>query len=233
MTGRERFRCGVLVIAIVATLSAVPFHQTGAQFVDSDTADERISGGVMDPILAQVGPATADGDTTQRDADAVTVTWADYDHDVNGGDNVSNTLELSNENATIDANALNLTVSYVENDTSDGMSGTAESTAQTIIVEEFVYGGTDLAETTLLDENGNGRLDLDDLTMADNDGNLSSLSGIEAGTARNLTIALSGRAELLDIVGSGDGIDFAVEIRAVNGSVGDDDAARRNTIQYA
>ena len=234
MTGPDWMRCVVVIaIAVVVTLSAAPLPETGAQFVDSDADDGTISAGVLDPILSQIGPATADSVTGRTDADTVTETWADYSHDPNGGDTVSNTLELSIENRTIDAATLDLTVSYAENDTDGGMSGTAASTARTIVVEEFVYNETDLNRTTFVDENDNGRIDLDDLTMAENDANLSSLAGMDAGTARNLTITLSGEAELLDIVGSGDGIDFEIRIRTVNGSVIDDDAARENTIQYA
>lgn len=233
MNRLERARCVVIVLTVAATVSGAPLLETGARYADTDTADGAVSGGVLDPTLSQLGPATADSETTESDADTVTETWADYAHDTGGGETVTNTLQLSNENATVGATAVNLTVSYAENDTADGMAGNAESTAQTIVVEEFVYNGTDLVNSTFIDENGNGRIDLDDLVVANNDDNLSSLSGIDAGTARNLTITLSGTASLLDIVSSGDGVDFHIAIRANRGSFVDDDAARVNTIQYA
>lgn len=232
MSRFDRFRCVVIVVAVAVTVSGAPLLETGAHYVDTDTADGTVTGGVLDPALVQLGPATADSETNESDADTVTGTWVDYTHDTGGGDRVTNTLELSNENATIGPAVVNLTISYAENDTADGMSGNAESTAQTIVVEEFVYNGTDLVNTTFVDENGNGRLDLDDLTMANNDDNLSSLSGTGADSAQNLTITLSGKATLLDIISSGDGIDFHVAIRANRSSVVDADAARVNTIQY-
>lgn len=233
MSRLERFHCVVIVVAVAATVSGAPLLESGAHYVDTDSADGAVSGGVLDPTLTQLGPATADGETTESDADTVTKTWADYAHDTGGGDTVTNTLELSTENATVGPAVVDLTISYAENDTADGMSGNAESTAQTIAVDEFVYDGTDLTNTTFIDENGNGRLDLDDLTMTNNDDNLSSLSGIGAGSAQNLTITLSGKATLLDIISSGDGIDFHVAIRATRSSFVDADAARVNTIQYA
>lgn len=234
MTGLERFRGGVvIVIAIVATVSAAPLAHTDARYVDSEVSAGTVSGGVLDLQLTQLGPATADSDTSQTDADAVTGTWVDYTHDTNGDDTISNTLELSNGAGTIDAETVDLTLSYRENDTDGGMSGNAESAAQTVIVDEFVYGDTDLLETEIDDENGDGRIDLDDLTRGETAENLSSLPGIDAGASRPLTISLTGRAELLDIISGGDGIDFDLAIRAVNGSVVDPDAARDNTIRYA
>lgn len=234
MIERERFRRNVVIaVAIVVAVSAAPVHETDARFVDSDGADGALGAGVLDPHLSQIGPATADGDTAQTDPSTVAGTWADYTHATDGSDAASNTLELSTANATVSAAVVNLTVSYVENDTADGTSDNAESTARTIVVEEFVYDETDLVDTTLVDENGNDRIDIDDLTMAKNDDNLSRLSGIDAGATRNVTVTLSGRATLLDITRSGDGIDFRIAIRTTRGSFVDADDARANTIQYA
>lgn len=233
MSRLERTHCVAIVLAVAVTVAGAPLLETGGRYVDTDTADGAVSGGVLDPTLSQIGPATADSETTESDPDTVTGTWADYAHDTGGGDTVTNTLELSNENATIGSTGVNLTVSYAENDTSDGRSGNAESTAQTIVVEEFVYNGTDLVNTTIIDENDNGRIDIDDLTMAANDDNLSSLSGTDADETGNLTVSLSGAATLLDIISSGDGIDFRIAIRTTRSSIVDADVARANTIQYA
>lgn len=228
-----RVRVVVVVCVGVALVLAGGPPPTGAYFHDSGASTGiAMHGGVLDVKLNETGPATQDSTTDEHNVDVVTDTWEDLDHSTDGSDTVSNTLAVNNSESSLAANTVDLTVSYVENDTGLGSSGNPDDTATTIGVTAFVYNGSDLVGTELTDLNDNGKVDVHDLTSGTNAQNLSSLTGVAAGESVSLTIRLSGSAGLLDNP-SGDGIDITVDVQCADQSFRDTDVARNSTIRYA
>lgn len=216
----------------LAVLVGIP--QSGAFLTNAGAANQNpIHGGVLDLKLTETGPTNGEGSTTDESAvDIAHDTWEDTAHDALGGDNVSNTLTLDNNASTVGATRVNISVSSGEND-SDTNDGNAPNTSQTIEVTGFVYGGTDLAGNELTDQNGNSQVDVEDLSLGTNVENLSSLSGVAAGDSTTLTIHLSGSADLIAGVGSGDGIDITITVRVHARSFTEADRSVNNTIRYA
>ena len=227
--------CRRLIVVVVCVLVAVSTAPGAvALFTDGDASTANtVEAGTADLKLSEVGPTTRDSTTDETMEDAVADTWEDPNHDKTLGEPpVNNTLRLDNARSSLDANRVNATVSYGENDTMFGTSGNADETARTIRIVEFVYDGTDLNGSKITDENGNGRVDLEDLTLGDTRRNLSSLSGVASGSSVDMTVSFEGDRDLLTGVGGGDGVDIAVEIRA-HASFVDRDVSRNNTIRYA
>ena len=227
--------CRTLIVVAVCVLVAVSTAPGAvALFTDADASTANtVEGGTVDLKLSEVGPTTQDSTTDETMEDAVADTWEDLTHDETLGEPpVNNTLTLDNSRSSLDANRVNATVSYAENDTTLSTSGNADETARTIEINEFVYDGTDLVGAKIADENGNGRVDLEDLTLGDTRRNLSSLSGVASGSSVDMTVSFEGERDLLTGVGAGDGVDITVEIRA-HASFVDRDVSRNNTIRYA
>ena len=222
----------VLWLLIGLVVGSVP--TVFALVTDTDaSAQNTIEGGTLDLKLSEIGPATRDSTTDETRADVVTDTWEDLSHDETvDPEPVNNTLMLNNSNSSVDADRVNVSVSYTENDTSLGTSGNPDATARTIRILEFTYAGTDLVGTEITDENGNGRVDLEDLTLGDTEQNLTTLSGVAAGNAAALTISFDGDRGLLSLVESGDGLDIGIELR-VHAGADDRDTSANNTIRYA
>lgn len=218
-----------IVVAVLAPTTTV------ALLADADTGGNNgASGGVLDLKLSEVGNPTQDGTVDERMADAVTDTWEDRSHAIDGSEAVENALALNNSASSVAANRVDVTVRYAENDTDLGNGGNSDETASTVEVTRFAYDGTDLVGTELTDQNGNGIVDVADLTTGANAENLSSLSGLVAGETVELSVSLSGKADLLlDGVGSGDGIDIELGIRVRAGGFAETDPSKNNTVRYA
>lgn len=226
---------GVLLFLISLGLAVVVTPpQSGAFFANTGSASQNaIQGGVLDLKLTESGPTNGEGSTTdESEVDTVYDTWEGTAHDSLGGDNVSNTLTLDNNASTVDATRVNITVTFAENDSSTN-DGNVPNTSRTMEVTGFKYDGTNLVGSELTDQNGNGQLDVEDLTLGSNADNLSSLSGVAADESTTLTLYLSGSADLIAGVGSGDGIDITVAIRVHASGFTDADRSVNNTIQYA
>lgn len=233
MTAPFRTAAAALVLASSLGLALVGVPGSAAFYTDTDAADgNALDGGSLDPKLTESGPTNGYESTTdENESDVVYDTWEDTAHDTLGTHNVSNTLTISNAESTLSAEQVDIVVEYAENDSSSG-DGNSMNTSRTIVVEAFAYAGEDLTGT-LSDENGDGNLDLDDLTRGSNVDALSGLSGVSTGGTANLTVAFSGTADLIDGVGSGDGVDVTVTIRGANTGFADADVSKNNTIRYA
>lgn len=221
----------VLNLGVAVVVGPLP---SGAFLANAGVADQNaVDAGVLDLKLNETGPTNGQGSTTDESGiDVAHDTWEDTDHDALGSDLVSNTLELDNAKSTVGSDRINVSVTFSENDT-DADDGNAPNTSRTVEVTTFEFGGTDLVGSELTDQNGNDRLDVEDLTLGSNPQNLSERSGLAAGASTNLTIELSGSADLIAGVGSGDGIDVTIEIRVHARSFTEADRSVNNTIQYA
>lgn len=218
----------VVVLALLASTTAV------ALLADGDASGSNgVSGGSLDLKLAEVGNATQDGTDDEQATDAVVDTWEDRSHATDGSEAVRNALALNNSESSVAADRVNVTVGYAENDTDLGSGGNPDRTARTVEVTRFVYDGGDLLESEVSDRNANGIVDVEDLTNGTNARNLSSLSGPGPGETVALNLTLSGKADLLSGVGTGDGIDAELEIRVHAGGFAESDRARDNTLRYA
>lgn len=221
-----------LVCTLGFGLVVAPPLASGASFADVTYAGANtVDGGTIDVKLAEVGPASAESTTDESGADVVRETWGDTTHDTLGNDNVSNTLLLDNAESSAAASRVNVTVTFVEND-SDANEGNELETARTIEVLEFEHNGTDLTAETLTDQNSNDRLDVEDLTLGSNAENLSSLPGMGPDESQDLRAVFSGSADFLSGVGSGDGIDVTVAIQVRGRGYSEADESRGNAIQY-
>lgn len=223
--------CLVMNLGLAAVIT--PLY-AGAYLTNTGIASQNaVHGGVLDLKLSETGPTNGEGSTTDESGvDVAHDTWEDTAHDTLGADTVSNTLEVSNAASTVRAARVNVTITFDENDSSSD-DGDAPNASRTIEVTSFEYGGTDLIGSELTDQNGNGRLDVEDLTLGSNAKNLSSRSGLAAGGSTGLLIELSGSADLINGVGTEDGIDIAVTVRVYARSFTDVDRSMDNTIQYA
>lgn len=222
-------------VAVVAVVFTVIAPATAvALLADTDVSGNNgVDGGVLDLKLSEVGAATQDSTADEQSADAIADTWEDRSHATDGSDTVENAVALNNSESSVAADRVNVTVSYVENDTDLGSGGNAYKTARTIEVTTFTYDGAELVGTELTDVNGNGIVDAEDLTNGTNAENLSSLSGVAAGETVTLEVGLSGKSGLLDSVGSGDGIDVEVRVRIHAGGFAETDPSTDNTVIYA
>lgn len=222
-----------LVFSLGITVVGGPLP-TGTFLADSAVANQNVVDvGVLDLKLNETGPTNGEGSTTDETGiDVAHDTWEDTNHDALGNDVVSNTLEMNNSISTIGSERVNVSVLFSENDT-DVDDGNAPNSSRTVEITTFEFGGTDLVGSELTDQNDNGRLDVEDLTLESNAQNLSERSGLAAGASTNLTIEMSGSADLVAGVGSGDGIDLTIEIRVHAHSFTEADRSVNNTIQYA
>jgi hypothetical protein len=222
----------VVVVCVLVAVSTAP--GAVALFTDGDASTANtVAAGTLDLKLSEVGPATQDSTTDETKEDAVADTGDDLTHDETLGEpSVNNTLTLDNSRSSLDANRVNVTVSYAENDSAVGTPGNADRTARRIQINEFVYNGTDLVGSKITDENGNERIDIEDLEFGDTKRNLSSLSGVASGSSVDMTVSFEGERDLLTGVTGGDGIDITVEVRA-HASFVDRDVSSNNTIRYA
>lgn len=221
---------GVALLGVAVVLT--PPAGSGAFYTDADSAgNNSISGGTLDPKLSEVGPTTQGSTTDETAADSIRDTWEDASHPTDGSEFANNTVELSNAESSLPADRVNVSITYVEND-SGGTGGNADNTATTVEVASFVYGGSELVGTDLTDQNGNGFVDVADLTGGTNADNLSTLGGVAAGDATTIELSLSGQATLLDGVALGDGLDVDVSIAAHRVSYVDEDTSTNNTIIY-
>lgn len=223
--------CLATSLGLAAGVTPLP---SGAFSTNEGVANQNgVHGGVLDLKLTETGPTNGEGSTTDESGvDVARDTWEDTAHDALGTDTISNTLELDTATSTVGADRVNVTIAFAEND-SDADDGNAANTSRTIGVTAFEYGGTDLIGSELTDRNGNDRLDVEDLTLGSNAKNLSDRSTLAAGESVNLSIDLSGSADLIDGVGSGDGVDVTVTIRVYANSFTEADRSVDNTIQYA
>lgn len=229
----SRERIVVLVVLGSAALALAGAPAVAAFYADPDPAQgNTLQGGTLDVKLTENGPTNGHGSTTdETSADTVSDTWEDTSHDTLGADNATNTLVIENDASTLSADAVDLAVSFSENDGSSD-DGDPANTASTIEVTAFSYAGTDLLGE-LVDENGNSQIDVEDLTLGDNPTTLSNRAGIAAGGSAEVTLALSGTADLIDGVDAGDGIDITLTVDASAASFVDTDQSVHNTIQYA
>ena len=219
------------MVCVLVAVSTAP--GAVALFTDGDASTANtVEAGTADLKLSEVGPTTRDSTTDETMEDAVADTWEDLTHDETLGEPpVNNTLTLDNSRSSLDANRVNVTVSYAENDSAVGTPGNADRTARTIEINEFVYNGTDLVGSKITDENGNERVDVEDLEFGDTKRNLSSLSGVASGNSVDMTVSFEGERDLLTGVSEDDGIDITIEIRA-HASFVDRDVSSNNTIRY-
>ena len=226
----------VLAVACLGMLLAHPGGVTAAFVFDLDTSGANpVAGGTLDTKLTEVGPATRDGTTDEAGEDGIEDTWQDLEHDsvLSPDAAVNNTVRIDNTGSSLDADRVNVTVTYVENDSSLGTPGNADETARTLVVESLTYKNTDLLGSEVVDENDDGNVDLEDLTLGETASNLSQLSGLTASGTADLRIVIDGDSGLLGLTGSGDGLDITVIITARAGGFEDADKSRNNTIIYA
>ena len=222
----------VLVAAgLVVALIGAPL--SWGAYADADASERNaLRAGSLDLKLAESGPTNGHGSTTdENETDVVYDTWEDTTHATLGGDTVTNTLTLNNTRSTLDADGVNLSVEYAESDGADGNAGNAMNTSKTIEVTEFTYAGEDLTGN-FTDTNGDNAIDVDDLTRDPNTDTLSGLSGVPNGGTVNLTVSMSGAADLIDGVSTDDGVDITVTVEASKRSYTDADVSKNSTIRY-
>lgn len=220
-----------VLISTAVGLSGL-YHPTSGAWQDVDVASgNTIQTGSFDAKLSEVGPASQLSTTDETDVDVVADTWEDHAHVNGSAETVNNTLELANPYTRATVVAVNITVTYGQNDTdTDDAVDDSEATARSITVSSFAYNGTELVGADLTDKNGNGQVDLDDAAKTD----LTGLEGIGAGTSATLTIELYGDASESDAIVGGDGIDFTLTIVCgVSPSWRDIDRSLNNTLQYS
>lgn len=218
----------VLVAVVVVTLAlATPPLTAFAYSLDTDRSlGNSFQAGSFDGSLTEVGPATENSTTDESGVDQVRDTWEDYSHTNGTTDPVNNSLNISNTNTTYAVQAVNITLTYTENDSSLLDNGNAQTTASTMNISTIQYNGT---EYTVDDANGNGRHDIDDLSQT-----TVTLGGIPANETNTVTISISGDASQDGGIGGSDGIDFVLEISlVVDPSWTDTNKSTQNTIQYA
>lgn len=222
----------VALVASTAVLLPGTYYPTHALLWDTDGGSgNSIRVTSVDGKLSEIGPATQNGTIDETKADTAGDTWEDHSHENGTTDEVSNTLELANPNATAEITHVNISISYVQNDSDvEDLIDDSNATAESMNVSVFEYNGTDLVATELEDVNNNSRIDLDDAARS----GPTRLDGIGADDAANLTLTLVGDATRNDNIVGGDGIDFTVTIEwAVAPSWRDADRSVNNTIQYA
>ena len=227
----------ILAVVCLGMLLAHPGGVTAAFVFDLDTSGANpVAGGTLDTKLTEVGPATRDGTTDEAGEDGIEDTWQDLEHDsvLSPDAAVNNTVRIDNTGSSLDADRVNVTVTYVENDSegslTSGTTGNADETARTLVVESLTYKDTDRLGSEVVDENDDGDVDLEDLTLGETASNLSQLSGLTASGTADLRIVIDGDSGL---VGSDDGLDITVTITARAGGFEDADKSRNNTIIYA
>lgn len=228
----RRISSVLLVTGLVTTV----FLTGSFAFVqDADRSNgNTVTAGSVDPKLNEIGPATENGTTDETNVDRVSDTWEDYSH-VNGTrEPVNNTLNLTNPNTTYPVQHVNISIEYVQNDTSglvDSVSSDVDQTAKTINITTLTYNGTEQVGTTITDANGNGRITLYDLASIGEvilDG-----GGIPVNKTVQFRMSLSGDAGLNSDTGEGDGIDFTLYLEyTAAGSWRDTDDTYGNTVQY-
>lgn len=226
----------ILAVACLGMLLAHPGGVAAAFVFDLDTSGANpVAGGTLDTKLTEVGSATQDGTTDEAEEDGIEDTWQDLEHDsaLSSDTAVNNTVRIDNTGSSLDADRVNVTVTYVENDSSlvtSGTTGNADETARTLVVESLTYKDTDRLGSEVVDENNDGDVDLEDLTLGQTASNLSQLSGLTASGTADLRIVIDGDSGL---VRSGDGLDITVTITARAGGFEDADKSRNSTIIYA
>ena len=226
----------ILAVACLGMLLTHPGGVTAAFVLDVDTSGANpVAGGTLDTKLTEVGPATQDSTTDEAGEDSIDDTWQDLEHDsvLNSDAAVSNTVRIDNTGSSLDADHVNVTVTYFESDGSLGTPGNADETARTLVVESLTYKGTELVGSGVVDENNNGDVDLEDLTLGETASNLSRLSGVSATATADLRVSLNGDAGLLLSVSGGDGLTITITIRAENAGFADADISKNDTIRYA
>lgn len=222
----------VLVVALCCGL-VVASHGVGAYFADQAAGESTIAGSTLDAKLSESAGTGVMHDETG--ADTVNDTWEDPNHDVAGGRTVTNTLTVDATAADLDTTRTALVVTFVENDTGGvtATPGNEVETARTLVIDALSYDGQDLLAGAVGDENANGRIDLEDLTLGETATNLTALPGMASGGSADLSLTITGTADLLTSVRSADGIDIELRVGSHAGSLADIDRSRNNTIQYA
>lgn len=227
-------RLTAVSIACLGALLLVGPATTGAFLFDIDASTANpLTVGTLDTKLSEVGAATEDSTTDDQSVDTATDTWEDQELSAGAlviNDVVNNTLRINNSKSDYAVETVNVTVSYVEND-SDGTSGNPDNTSSTLVVTSLEYQNTELVGSEVVDENGNGEVDVQDLTMGDTAANLSTLDGMTAGGSADLTLVIEGNRALLDL-STGDGVDFTLKVRSTGAGFTDRDQSLNNTIIY-
>lgn len=186
-----------------------------------------LQSGSFDGKLTEIGPATENSTTDETDADQIRDTWEDHSHTNGSVDMVNNTIDIANPDTVFRVQKLNITVSYVENDSALLGNDNAQETAQSMNVSEFRYNGTSYKEN-ITDVNNNGGKDIDDLARS-----TVTLEGIAATENTSLKFSIAGDSRNNNNLGGDDGIDFTVHITTVvTPSWSDTDESVNNTIQY-
>jgi len=227
---------GVLTLALLTSPSPVY-----ASYQDGDrSTGNSLQAGSFDGKLTEIGPATENGTTDESDADRVNDTWEDYSHTNGSVDPVNNTITTENPNASYSVREVNVSASYVENDSALLNNDNPEQTAKSLNISAFRYERTDYEEN-ITDANGNGRKDLDDLAQstvtlkriaADENASVPP-KGIAAGKNPSLKMSIGGDTANHGDVGGDDGIDFTLYVTTVVApSWRDEDESINNTIQY-
>lgn len=229
-------RLGMVVLISFGMLFLHPVGSTSAYVFDDETSSQNtISGGTLDGKLSEVGAATQGSTLDELLENTLDETWKDTSHEsiLSLSAAVNNTARINNSESSLQADRVNVTVSYTESDGLLGTGGNADKTAQTLTIESFTYQNTELVGTEIVDENGDGEVDIYDLTIGGTATNLSQLSGVSAGGTADLHLSINGDAGLLSGVGSEDGVNIQVTIQLEHASFDDSDVSQNNVIRYA
>lgn len=218
-----------MAVAGVLTLALLYPPTLGfAFFQDDDRSSENsLQAGSFDGNLAETGPATGNSTTDESNANQVRDTWEDYSHTNGTTDPVNNTIGVANPNTSFAVREVDITVSYVENDSALLNNDNAIETAKSMNISVLRFNGTSY-KGNISDSNGNGAKDIDDLAQS-----TVTLGGIGATESVSLELSIAGDSRNNNNLGGGDGIDFTVHITsAVAPSWKDKDTSINNTIQY-
>lgn len=216
-----------IVVVVTSPIVSSPYVTFAFAQDTSQSAKNTLQAGSFDGKLSEIGPATENSTTDERDTDQIRDTWEDYSHTNGTTDPVNNTINISNVNTSYSVDQVNITASYTENDSALLDNGNAGNTAQTLNITTFRYNGTSHLGS-IPDANSNGATDLDDLAQS-----TIPVDGIPVNDSVSLTIELAGDASSNENIGGDDGIDFTVSFTLlINESWSDTDQSTQNTIQY-
>lgn len=218
-----------MVVAGVLTLALLYAPSLGFAFLQDDdrSAENSLQASSFDANLTETGPATGNSTIDESNVDQLRDTWEDYSHSNGTTDPVNNTVEIVNPNTSIAVREVNLTASYVENDSALLNNDNAPETAKSLNISVLRFNGTSYKEN-ISDSNGNGAKDIDDLAQS-----TVTLGGISATKTATLKISIAGDSRNNNNLGGDDGIDFTLHITSVVApSWQDTDTSINNTIQY-
>lgn len=218
-----------MAVAGVLTLALLYSPPLGFAFLQDDdwSSENSLQAGSFDGNLTETGPATENGTTDESNANQVHDTWEDYSHTNDTTDPVNNTIDIANPNTSFAVREVNITVSYVENDSALLNNDNALATAKSMNISVLRFNRTSYKEN-ISDSNGNGVKDIDDLAQS-----TVTLGGIGETESVSLELSIAGDSRNNNNLGGDDGIDFTLHITSVVApSWKDTDSSINNTIQY-